>query len=96
MIPASLVYLLLLPGNEPAASQQQYSTYYVSPTGSDSNDCLSPALPCKCAQSAVARVPLAATADIVVLPGMHYIGAREGVCPPVNVIYWRGISIHGP
>jgi hypothetical protein len=86
--------ILLVARPQPAMSQQYYATYYVNPSGDDSNDCLSVLRPCRTIQAAVDRVPLASTADIVLSSGFHYIDGSPNY-PAVNVVYWRGISIHG-
>jgi hypothetical protein len=68
----------------PALSQTQL---FLSPTGTDTSLCQSPAVACKTMQYAVDHVPYGAVVDILLADGI-YSGT-------VNVFYWRMVNFSG-
>lgn len=78
---SALVLLLALVS--PAAA----INLYVSPSGSDSNNCRSATMPCATMQHAVDLVPQGGIANIFLAPGTYYQG--------VNAHYYRFLNFYG-
>src|SRR5262245_730435 len=70
------------------AAPAQGQTHWVAKSGSDSNSCTDPDAPCLTVQGAVNKVPLGAYAIVSIAPGIYD--------DPVNVYYYRIVSISGP
>jgi hypothetical protein len=75
------VFLTFAVGLLPA----QAGEYYASPSGDDSNDCMTAQTPCKSAQAAVLKMP----------PGSHGLGLAPGTySETIDVTHGRQVYIY--